>query len=239
MLNFLNTRFNSTRQNDVLDGHMIQDEGAVLAAVRHQGTTKFRLSTGEAGEVFGGFSKDRTLAPQVLTKIEERTVDADGLFKLNRATVPGQLALFIGDKLITNIILDEDLAEPADADSATFDGTTYRLLKSSYANKSLKASYLYEPTIQEAITAQGTGHTNNPFTAGNVMQTVGRIVGGIVSTDMYDVAADWSDDSIKHPSMGMGGRLTLGGNGTVITELLIMEAPVAGKEFVTVEYTKG
>lgn len=237
MLNFVKTRFNSMRSTDLLPGAAISEEGMCLALVRHQGTTMCRESHGEAGEIFGGFSLETTLRPEVLPKIETATVGTDGKVTIGRPFIFGQIAVVYEDgTVVTNF---EDKADvPADNTSVSFQGEDL-IFANSVKGKQVTVQYLYEPTIAEARSLQGEGNGYTNMQPSLEVGKISRIMGGIVSTNQFDIMANWMDDSVINPSMGAGGKLTIGGNGTKVTDLVIMESPTGESSFLTVEFVKG
>lgn len=237
MLNFVKSRFNSARNGDILPGAAIKEEGACLALVRHNGKAHFQESTGVSGEVFGGFSKDRTTRPEVLPKVEVATVGTDGKVEIARPFLAGQIAVIYADGTVVTAINDTD-TKPTDATTISHQGEVLTFADAK-KNEEVTIQYLYEPTVAEARAVQGEGNGYTDLQPSAELSVIGRIVGGIVSTTKFDVAANWADDSVPHPSMGADGNMTLGGDGTVLKELQIMETPSSDSGFLTVEFIHG
>lgn len=237
MLNFVKSRFNSMRSTDLMQGAGVNAEGMCLALVRVGGTTVCRESQGIEGETFGGFSIESSLRPEVLPKVEELIVGADGTVKIGRPFMSGQIAAVLesGDVVTA---FNETATKPVDETSVSYNAETL-LFADSLIGKPVVVQYLYEPTVAEARSLQGEGNGYANMQPSAETGKMSRIVGGIVSTDQFDIAANWNDDSVINPSMGAGGKLTVGGDGTLITEVVIMEAPSGDSGFLTVEYTKG
>lgn len=237
MLNFVQTRFNSMRSTDLMPGSAITEEGMCLALVRHMGTTVCRESQGTAKETFGGFSLETTLRPEILPRIETVTVSAEGKHTLGRPFISGQIALVLADGSVVTAFEDKE-DKPADATTVSFQGEDL-IFADELIGTTVTVQYLYEPTIAEARSIQGEGNGYTHMQPSVEVGKISRIVGGIVSTNQFDIMANWNDDSVIHPSMGAGGKLTVGGSGTLVTEVVIMEAPTGDNGFLTVEYTKG
>lgn len=232
MLNYRNTIFTQTDSSKVATGEIIQEEGAALVILREGPEAVIKESTGAAGEIFAGFSYERTRRPEVLAAIEEGTIE-DGLIRLGRTPTPGKIAIWIGADEITIEVGDD---APADNSAVNLSGSELRT-DAGENGKEFRVQYLYEPTVSEArVYGEGNEFGQSPASAD--VGVCGRIVGGTISTNHFDVEADWANETEMHPSLGADGRLTIGGPGTKLTNLIIKEAPRSDSAFLTVEYIR-
>ena len=236
MINYQKTRFTKTDNSNVMSGVMIHDEGLALAASREDGELVVEPSKGASGEIFAGFSYERTKRPTVLGAVVKETVTtevlASGLL-LARLPIAGQIGVFIdGTKVAVDVGTDSSAPGAATAVSL-YKGVLY--FHADHADKAVMAQYRYEPSLEEART-YGEGNEYNQTPASYEVGVTGRIVGGTVSTTCWDPSVDWSDESKMHPSLGADGLLTIGGSGTVLKNLLIRNEPGQGSPYLTVEF---
>lgn len=233
MLNYRNTIFTQTDSSPVAQGEIIQEEGAALVLLREGSKAVIKQSTGAADEVFAGFSYERTRRPEILAGIHESVIGSDLMVRLERTPEPGKIAVFVDGSAIT---VEVGSSAPADGTTVNLDGSVI-YVHSSAEGKDVRVQFLYEPSVSEARTyGEGTEFNQTPASAD--VGVCGRILGGEVSTNYFDVEADWADETVIHPSLGADGRLTIGGSGTVLTNLAIKEAPNSEKAFLTVEFIR-
>ena len=238
MLNYRNTIFTQTDSSKVAQGEIIQEEGAALVILREGSSSVIKESTGAAGEIFAGFSYERTRRPSILAAIEEGVItvadgDDKGLIRLGRTPEPGKIAIWVDGSEIT---IEVGATKPADATTVNLNGSEI-LTHASMEDSDFRVQYLYEPTVSEArVYGEGNEFGQSPASAD--VGVCGRIVGGEISTNHFDVEADWANEQEMHPSLGANGRLTIGGSGTKLTNLIIKEAPRSDSAFLTVEFIR-
>jgi len=236
MLNYRNTIFTQTDSSPVAQGELINEEGAALVILREGDKAVIKQSTGAADEIFAGFSYERTRRPTILAAIHEATlaaVDGKVMVRLERTPEPGKLAVWVGGSAIT-VEVGADV--PTDTSTVNLDGSDL-IFHLDAAGEDVRVQFLYEPTVSEART-HGDGTEFNQTPASADVGVCGRIVGGTISTNYFDIEADWADETKLHPSLGADGRLTIGGSGTELTNLIIKEAPNSESAFLTVEFIR-
>lgn len=223
MLDLKNTRFFNTEQRPVVAGHVISDEGAACIYVKDGQETKTRMSTGAADEIFAGFSLSRNVPPSFLPNAEEGVV-SDKPVTIARLPIAGQIGISVAGVALTVVAgdpADETEAKLA-ADVVTFhadaDGDKYEIL------------YQYEPTVGEANMLTGDAPIGN--LSSTVMGSIGLITDGDVSTSFFDAGADWS--GAINPTLGVDGLLTVGGSGTVLKQVTVLNTPSASNPMLTV-----
>jgi len=232
MLNYRGTIFTQTDSSKVATGEIINEEGAALVILREGSSSVIQESKGASGEIFAGFSYERTRRPSILAAIEEGVI-ADSIIRLGRTPEPGKIAIWVAG---TEITIEVGADAPDDATTVNLNGSEI-LTHADMNDKDFIVQYLYEPTVSEArLFGEGNEFSATPASAD--IGVCGRILGGVVSTNFFDIDADWSDETKMHPSLGADGRLTIGGPGTELTNLIIKEAPRSDSAFLTVEFIR-
>lgn len=210
-----------TNEADLLPGHAISEEGVALVWTRENGKAFVMESTGAPGEVFAGFAISRPIPPAFSTQIEEFVVGADGTFIFDRMPIADQIFVKIDG---VTMVQESGGTAPDDKTSVTIDGAAMQI-HADLIGKSAYVQYHYELSAMEARSITGDAPIGG--LSGNIQGRCGFIEIGDVGTNMFDASVDWSDDSKLNPSLGAGGRLTIGGNGTKLTGIIIKEAPSA------------
>lgn len=224
------TRFFNTEHRDVEPGVIIEEEGIALVYTRVNGKTYVRPSTGAAGEVFAGFSVSRNSTPRFLPKIlAGKLVPDSGVVDLGRIPLTGQILVKVGGDVLeisANAPVEGKvqlqgqklyffLGTPAEGSNPAVVGDI---------GQELYVQMIYEPTVAEARTVIGDGPIGGlPSTAQERIGVATRME--TMGTTYYDASADWS--TIIHPKLGADGRLTTTGNGTELTNVMVMETPIA------------
>lgn len=211
-----------TNEADLLPGHTVSEEGVALVWTRENGKAYVMESTGAAGEVFAGFAISRPVPPVHGTNIEEVVVGADALLVLDRLPIADQIFIKVGGTTMTLV----SGAAPADASEVSVDGAEVTF-HADHVGEKVYVQYHYELSALEA--RHLTGDAPIGGVSGNIQGRCGFIEIGDVATNMFDASVDWSDDTKMNPRLGAGGRLTLGGSGTILTGVVIKSAPTAGE----------
>lgn len=222
MINLQATRILKTDSKPLASGVLFEEEGQVMVAIKEDGVLKVRPSLGLPGEIFAGFSYSRAIPPKYLPKVEEFVIPDNGVVELMRTPVlENMLVKIAGTKA--------DVGLGATAPEAGKANTQKNVLYFATADKGKKGSvqYLYEPTVSEA--REVTGDIPQGGVPGQVMGQAGLIVVGTVSTSLFDASVDWT--SVINPTMGADGRLTSGGDGVVLTNVLVENSPTSDEEF--------
>lgn len=218
------TRVFMNEHRPVEPGVVIAEEGMALVYVRTAGETCVRPSTGAAGEVFAGFSWTRNSVPATLPMVIETKVPASLTVHLDRLPIAGQLLVRVGGDA-----LDLVGSAPADATEVRLVGQDLTF-HADHVGQNLMIQLQYEPTLQEARQILGDNLIGG--LASSAEQMIGLLTRADICTSFYDASADFT--SAMHPSLGADGRLTVGGNGTVLTNVTIVEAPSAANPFIVV-----
>ena len=222
MINLQATRILKTDFKPLAAGVTFEEEGQAMVAIKEDGVLKARPSLGLPGEIFLGFSYARAIPPQYLPKVEEFVIPADGVVELARTPVLENLLVKIGGTKAT-------VGAGATAPEAGAVNSQKNFLYFATADKDKKlfVQYLYEPSISEA--REVTGDIPQGGVPGQVMGQVGLVVVGTVSTSLFDASVDWS--TVINPTLGADGRLTVGGDGTVLKNVMVENSPSADDEF--------
>lgn len=227
MINQKYTRQFLTEHRPVAPGVSITEEGVALVYVRVPGEAELHVqpSTGAAGEVFAGFSWTRNHPPALLPFIQEGVIPAGGKIELDQVPVTGQLLLSAaGDA--KEIVADA----PVDNTQVQVVGTTVTFHADSVGSTYF-AQMQFEPTVQQARQILGD------MPIGGLASTNEGVIGVLtradVATTMFDAAADFGAAEL-HPSLGADGRLTIGGNGTKLLNVVVVSAPSADVPYLTV-----
>lgn len=218
-----------TQEGDLLAGEVIQEEGVALVWHRENGRNYLKLSRGVSGEVFAGFALARNMPPAFQIHVEEFTIDATLTYTLQRIPAAGQSLVKIGGVKATEQAGEE---APDAAGEVTVDGAEL-LFNIADLGKKVYAQYASELTVSEARAITGDAPVGGLPT--NIQQRVGYIKLGNVSTNMIDASADWNNDTILNPSLGAGGKLTVGGAGSLLKGVIIKKAPDAQNGYATFE----
>lgn len=211
------TRLFRTEHFPVQEGVVIQEEGMALVFVQEGGKTVVKPSTGAAGEVFAGLSQSRNSPPSFIPHVFESVIPASLVVELPRIPMAGQILVKVGGTKLT-VVADA----PASASEVQL--TVDKLIFfAGEAAKSLYVQYIYEPSLAEARTVLGD------MPIGGLPSTYQGIIGvtlhGTVGTTMYDASKDWS--GVINPRLGVDGRLTTDGPGTLLTNVQVIQTPVS------------
>lgn len=210
------TRLFLTEHRAVQDGLFLTEEGIALVAVKQGNETVVRPSTGAEGEVFAGFSLARNSPPAILPWVGEGRVPSTLQIELPRLPLAGQILIKVGGEVRTIV---------ADAPEAGEVKLAARIV--TFHADDEDAEYTvqmqYEPTVTEARTLIGDAPIGG--VPSGAQDQIGVITRGDVATTLYDASADFS--GVMTPRLGADGRLTVGGTGTLLTNVQVISAPSA------------
>lgn len=212
-----NTRMFFTEHRNVQDGVVIPEEGIALVYVKQGNETVVRPSTGAAGEVFAGFSMSRNSPPSFIPHVIEGRVSASLLLELPRIPVSGQILVKLGNTVAT-------IVANAPAASGEVQLSANNLaFHADDEGKKVFVQFIYEPTLAEARTILGDMPIGGLPTSHQGI--IGLAVRGDIATTWYDASVDWS--GVINPTLGVDGRLTVGGTGVKLTNVVVQSAPTA------------
>lgn len=210
------TRLFLTEHRPVEQGIALTEEGIALVAVKQGNDTVVRPSTGAADEIFAGFSLTRNSPPKTIPWVGEGRVPTTGSIELPRLPMAGQILIKVG-----GVVRDVVAAAPA-AGEAYLNARVV-----TFHADDVGAEYTiqmqYEPTVSEARTILGDAPIGGISAA--AQDVTGVVTRGDVATTNYDASVDWS--GVITPRLGADGTLTVGGQGTVLTNVQVISAPSA------------
>lgn len=224
------TRTFNTEHRDVEPGIVIQEEGVALVWSKVNGRSYVRPSTGAKGEIFAGFALNRNSPPAFLPKIVSGVVVPEsGVVDLARQPITGQILVQVGgDTLsITANAPTDGTVQLVGTKLYFFLGTPAEGANPAVLGdngKELFVQFMYEPTVSEARTVLGD------LQIGGLASTEQERIGVTtraesLATTFYDASSDWA--AVIHPKLGVDGRLTASGNGTLLENVIVMQTPVA------------
>lgn len=232
MLNYQHSSFFKTRERDVLPGAVIGEEGVSLVFTKETATGQLAVkpSTGAADEVFAGFAMSTNTPATFAHKVEEAAAISEASFALARVPVAGQILVKVGGTALTIAAGEE---APADAASVNLSASGELFFHADHAGESLFVQYAYELSASEAAEITGDYYGGSHNTASRVYNRVGCVVEGTIATNMFDASADFS--GVINPRLGPNGMLTAAGSGTLLTNVVVINAPSAENAFLQVE----
>ncbi len=221
MLQQRETRQVRSRFNPLLSGEVIAEEGIALVYVKEDGETKVKKSTGTAGEIFAGVSSSRNAPPAFLPFVQEEEIGTDLVMQLVRTPVAGQLFVTVAGVAVT-----VGAGAPADATAVQLTGTTLTFFAGEAA-KSVKAQFMYTPTVLEARQVIGDAPIGGLSTT--PQGVVGTLTDAQFGTNFYDASVDWND--AFYAKTGPGGVFTVGTLADHTPGVIVKKAPNAANPF--------
>lgn len=233
MINLQATRVLKTGFAPLAAGVHNEDEGQVLVSVKEDGERRVRPSTGAADEIFAGFQLSRAVPPKYVPKVEAFNIaKLDGAavatFSTIRVPVAGKMLVRIGDVVVTAIGSDAEAPDAAGKVNHV-NGTFY--FNDADLGKPAEIQYHYEPTVTEA--QQITGDAPHGGHPGNAQGQASFLLVGEIATSYFDSSVDWSNT--LQPRLGPNGILTTGGQGTLLTNVTVLNSPSSQDEFLRLE----
>jgi hypothetical protein len=239
MLNYKQSSFFKSREHGVLAGSVIAEEGRALVYTREgaMGATEVKLSTGVEGEVFAGFSLSTNTPAIYAPKVEELTLAApatgESYVTISLERIPTSV-----DAILAKI---DGTALPVEAGTAGAAGKAILTPEANLIVPSTESApaqqafiqYTYELTASEASAITGDYFGGSHNTASRVYSRSGVVLEGVISTSCYDTGADWA--GVINPTLGADGFLTVGGDGTLLTNVIVQDTPNSENAFLTVE----
>lgn len=222
------TKIQMTNESPLVPGTQIQEEGVALVRVMHKGSSMLQLATGAADELFAGFAIARNMPPQFQVFIEDGTVDGSLTHVCERMPQPGQLLVKVGGVIMTQGAED---AAPLAATGVNVVGAEIKF-HADHEGKEKYIQYAYELTVSEARAL--TGDQPIGGLPSNIEGQCAYIKLGVVGTNMVDMSHDWSAVG-HHPRLSAGGKLSAGGEGTLLKNVVITQLPTGDNPYIVVE----
>ena len=219
MIKYIASRFHRTDSKPLVAGTVINEEGTSLVFVKENGKLVIKPSTGAAGEIFAGVSTGVRRKPKYLNKVETHTVTGTGIVELQR--IPVLAGVWLDGTQVDSV--GATPVVPADAGDANLLGNKLY----AKAGQTVKVIYQYEPTVSEAQQEVGDLPINGDGESATGMYSFVTL--GTVATTMFDVTSDWT--GVVNPRLGADGRFTAKGNGTVLTNVFVENAPTAEADY--------
>lgn len=234
MLQLSGTRIGESFHRQVATGTEVAQEGVALCYSREGDVAVVGLSDGDNTN-FAGVAMSRSTAISRAVAVVSEVVP-DGVVEeggapevalnitLQNTPLSGQIRV-VG--AVTGVI---EAGDPSTAVTGMYSisGSTLTF-HADQAEEVMTITYAYAPTVAQSI--QLTGHGPSVLSA-NALSVIGVIKQGDVSTDQFDVTADWSTGlAVK---TGANGLFTTGSAGVVVPGATILRAPSAGSAFLQI-----
>lgn len=211
------TRLFLTEHRKVETGSIIREEGVALVNVVEGNETVVKPSTGASNEVFAGIAMTRNSPPEILPWVGEGVVPASGAIELPRLPLAGQVLVKVEGTKVT-----VGAGAPADATAVQLAGQVVTF-HADHVGASYSIQMAYEPTLSEARQILGDAPIGG--ISASYQGVTGVITRGEVATTFFDASADFAGQIT--PRLGPDGRFTIGGTGTLLTNVQIISAPSA------------
>lgn len=223
MLYFPQTRIEHSVERTVAQGSQINAEGAALVRVTIGGAIGVKQSTGATGERLTGVSINSVTSLTQAPSIQEVVLGNTNSIVLGAEPIPGTIRVVVGPTAL-------DAGPSASATAYSVDPANPRrlILDSSFQGKKVTITYLYAPTLAQAMALQGNILPGGP--AGQYLGQVGVVTRGDIYTDQWDTTADWA--SAVGVVLAANGRF--GPAATVaaaIQGVEILELPTAARSY--------
>lgn len=214
MIYFPATKGNISTELPVDASSTISAEGQCLVASTPDGNFGAKPSAGSGSEVFLGVAVSQQITLTAIPRAEAFTQGASDAIQTSFTPNAGTVAVYdvTAGALLTGGGTDY-----------TQTGKDITLLAATRGHE-LLVHYTYAPTAVQARAYQGDIVPGGP--AGAALSQVGIIRNGIVYTDQYDTTVDWTQAN-PVVKTGAGGKFTIGGSGTTLTNVSVIAAPVA------------
>lgn len=226
MLQLKDTRIIHSLLASVALGVLIPEEGMALVAVKENGETVIKPSAGGVEGPFMGLSYERFAPPATVPAVKSYVIPAGLTVVLPRTPITGQLGVKVNgvQKTVVTTV-------PASAAQVRIVGDTLTFFAGE-AGKTVEATFLYTPTIDEARTIVGDG----PFAGLSSAEVgrIGRITFGQVATSCFDASVDWS--AALYTKLAANGRFTVAADAEEgLKNVTVMNTPNGNNPFLVIE----
>lgn len=222
MLDIANTRFFQFTEklisNDATAKNIV--EGSPLILKVEDGLGKVSLGTGADAEVFEGVAFAGFVRPEQLSASFEVTINAQQLAVVLPHVAIGSVGGTIDGVNATVVTTGTPTTGQILFETATNTVT----FATADAGKKAVILYRYQASLAEARFAAGDGYPGG-FQLSELNGSIGVIHQGLVSTDQYDVSADWTEANISNIKVNADGKFSRGGTGAAVTNGRVIAAP--------------
>jgi len=238
MIIFSATRVDRSVPRNVTSPSLITAEGVPLIADNTPGLDNgVAQAAGASGEVFVGISISQQRSLSVISTVDEVVVASDGTFSLNHNSYNSGLQRFAiltgtteGAALTSNSSPSTSQFYPVSSSTINF------ITNTGNAGKTIRAYYRYSPTAVQAQMLQGDVLPGGD--AGLILNQVGVIVAGDISTTEFDPSVNWNG-SLATLALG-SGLFTLGGGGTtLLPNVRVIHRPTANEPWLGLSLNNG
>lgn len=228
MLNLAKCIIKQASTRKVAETVSVLEEGVPLVRVMEDGVMKVAPCTGDADEIFIGYSQNRHTAPSEAPIVEEFTIPGTSPYTLQTSKLPLTFAtaatIYINGTAAT--ILTSGSPTTGQVLVTTTGGLTFA---AADAGKSVSVVYRYALSQAEAAYMFGN---DIPFVRHPMVETTVVEV-GVVYTDRYDPADDWAGADKAY--LGADGVLTTDDT-TGTFAGFVVAAPAVGNGFLGIEW---
>lgn len=224
MLDLSRTTIARSVERSIRPGYIVDVEGAALVSTLTNGTLGVSLATGAANERFMGFSMSVVRPVDSLPAFQSFVVvDAAAALPLQFVPNAGTVRVTLEGAEVATANWATALATTADAAAPA----TITVAGTAVGN-TVTIAYTHNLTTTQARLIQGDPWPGIPASA--ITDSLSVIEVGDVFTSLYDTTADWS---AANPvvRLGANGCLTTKGAGTILNNVLVIQAPVGGPTY--------
>lgn len=222
MLNQSGTRIGASFIRDVATGITVEQEGTLLVYAREGDKAVVQPSAGVSGEEVAGFAMSRLNSLTRMTSVFEGTVPVGGGDIVLPSAPTEQRVVSAGAALTEGAVADGNYQ--VNGSTLTFNA--------AQAGEAVVVNYAFVPNVQQASMLTGDAPVGG--LASSALGTIGVIDRGDISTDQYDVEADWSAGLAVYT--GANGLVTTNNSGTKLAGGIVLQAPAVGNAFVLISF---
>ena len=212
---------NVITERKMADGVEVSRQGMALVAEIVNGERVVKPSTGTGTEVFEGFAYYDTANQELGTTTDtfeiEETVTSSATLTLTRTPASNKIGLYKVVKGVKSFVADSNYSINKNVVTVTAGvnkGEVYYAL------------YNYDLTVKELIAFNKQPTIN--FNASQELGTLPVVIMGEAETDVYETSDDWTSVTASTKlKLGTGGRLTISGSGTELSNIQILRVPTA------------
>ena len=230
-----------SRPRDVAAGVTTIEEGVGLMAVREQGITKVKPSTGAANtDEFAGFAMNERTAPSLFPMVFQGKVVllSAGKWGFNLPKAPVGTPRVTYDATGAVIpVYTADSDSVLEVDEYKITGTVFETTVDALG-KLINVVYNFSPTFADLQVLGGDNSPTTFSTLASLIGITGVIESGLVYTSNFDPSIDWANwtPAIGLKSVANGVITTLAGTGAIIKGR-VMAAPSVDMPFLAIDFS--